>query len=61
MNTKSNSNRIYPFGGNLTICNGSHMPLDTSVRGWTWRNPLNILPLVILGLVILALIQLLLA
>ncbi len=59
MNTKVNLDRIYPFGGNTNCCNGSGMPLATSIHGWTWRNPLNILPLAILSLMIIGLLSLL--
>ena len=38
-----------------TVIAGTHMPLDTEAH-WTWRNPLNILPLLIIVLFVFALL-----
>ncbi len=59
MNTKSE--RLYPFGGNTTNNNGSDMPIDTSMRAWTWRNPLNVLPAGLLVLLVVGIVEMLLA
>lgn len=34
---------------------GAHMPLDTSIH-WSWRNPLNILPVLLLLVLTIALV-----
>lgn len=61
MDTKANvnSDRIYPFGGNMIYSNGSDMPIETSLRAWTWRNPLNVLPLSILILLVIGILGML--
>lgn len=35
---------------------GSHMPIDADIH-WTWRNPLNLLPLTLLIFTLIALIS----
>lgn len=49
----------YPIG-DKKLRSGSHMPIDIGVQGWTWRNPLNLLPLGIVALLIIGIAQMLL-
>ena len=60
MNTNKTTSYSYPIG-TKKLSSGSHMPIDFGVQGWTWRNPLNLLPLGIVALLMISIAHILLA
>lgn len=59
MNTNKTTTS-YPIGDKRLSC-GSHMPIDIGVQGWTWRNPLNLIPLGMLALFMVGIAHMLLS